>query len=72
MNNRGNINPYNPTNLAGNPEYETIENELKQALLTELKKTEDPRIVGPDKEVFDSYIRYSPMREFPKPDSTRG
>jgi N-sulfoglucosamine sulfohydrolase len=60
--------PYNLTNLAGNPVYETIENELKQALLTELIKTEDPRIVGPDKEVFDSYIRYSPMREFPKPD----
>lgn len=60
--------PYNLTNLAGNPEYEAIEQELKQALLAELKKSEDPRIVGPDTEVFDSYIRYSPMREFPKPE----
>jgi uncharacterized sulfatase len=60
--------PYNLTNLAGNPEFAEIEQELKQALLAELKTSEDPRIVGPDKEVFDSYIRYSPMREFPKPE----
>ena len=45
-----------------------IEKELKQALLKELKRSEDPRIVGPDKEIFESYIRYSPIREFPKPD----
>lgn len=60
--------PYNLTNLVRNPEYASVEQELKQALLAELKKSEDPRIVGPDKEVFDSYIRYSPMREFPKPE----
>jgi len=24
--------------------------------------------VGPNKEVFDSYLRYSPMREFPPPE----
>lgn len=60
--------PFNLTNLAGNPEFDEIEQELKQALLAELKKSEDPRVVGPDKEVFDSYIRYSPMREFPKPE----
>ena len=45
-----------------------IEKELKSALLEELRKSEDPRIVGSDKEIFDSYIRYSPMREFPKPE----
>ena len=60
--------PYNLTNLAGNPEYTSVEQELKQALLAELEKSGDPRIVGPDKEIFDSYIRYSPMREFPKPE----
>ena len=37
--------------------------------MKELKKSGDPRVVGPDKEVFDSYIRYSPMREFPDPKS---
>lgn len=61
--------PYNLNNLAGNLEFAALEKELKQALLSELKKSEDPRVVGPDKEVFDSYIRYmGPMREFPKPD----
>ena len=56
-------------NLIGNPNFTKIENEMKSALLEELKKSEDPRVVGPDKEVFDSYIRYSRLREFPKPAS---
>jgi len=61
--------PYNLNNLAGNPEFAAVEQELNQALMAELKKSEDPRVVGPDKEIFDSYIRYKgPMREFPKPD----
>jgi N-sulfoglucosamine sulfohydrolase len=60
--------PFNLTNLAGNPEFAAVEQELKQVLVAELKKSEDPRVVGHDKEVFDLYIRYSPMREFPKPE----
>uniref|UniRef100_UPI003216215F sulfatase family protein n=1 Tax=uncultured Draconibacterium sp. TaxID=1573823 RepID=UPI003216215F len=60
--------PYCLKNLFGNTEYKAVETELKTALLNELTKTNDPRVVGPDKEVFDSYIRYSPMREFPKPE----
>ncbi len=59
--------PFNLNNLAGNPEYASVEQELKQRLLAELEASGDPRVVGPDKEVFDSYIRYSPMREFPEP-----
>jgi uncharacterized sulfatase len=35
--------------------------------MKELEKSGDPRVVGPDKEVFDSYKRYSPMRDFPEP-----
>jgi uncharacterized sulfatase len=62
--------PYNLTNLAGDVRFEEIEREMKEALREELTKTDDPRVVGPDKEVFDSYIRYSPMREFPEPDDT--
>lgn len=61
--------PFCLNNLAGNAEYSAIEKEMKDALLQELKKSEDPRIVGPDTEVFDSYIRYSPMRYFPEPGS---
>ncbi|MCP4311623.1 MAG: sulfatase [Bacteroidetes bacterium] len=59
--------PYCLNNLAGNPGCKKIEKEMKKALLKELKASMDPRIVGPDKEIFDSYLRYSPMREFPDP-----
>ena len=60
--------PGNLTNLSGNPEYSEIENELKEALMQELERSEDPRVVGPYKDIFDSYPRYMNMREFPKPD----
>ena len=60
--------PYCITNLCGQPEYSAIENEMKDELLEELKRSGDPRVVGPDKEIFESYIRYSPIREFPKPE----
>ncbi len=59
--------PFNLTNLAGTPEYVSIEEELKKALMEELIRTNDPRMVGPDKEIFESYVRYSPIRDFPKP-----
>jgi N-sulfoglucosamine sulfohydrolase len=55
-------------NLAGKPEYKEMEATLKQTLIKKLENTRDPRIVGPDKGIFDTYPRYSPMREFPKPD----
>lgn len=54
-------------NLSGETAYQEIEIEMKKALLNELVISNDTRIVGPDTEIFDSYIRYSPMREFPKP-----
>jgi len=60
--------PYCLINLSAKPEYSEIENELKEELLRELKRTEDPRVVGPDKEIFETYNRYSPLREFPKPE----
>jgi len=53
-------------NLSGNLAFSNIESEMKSALFDELKKSNDPRIVGPDKDIFDTYIRYSPIREFPK------
>lgn len=59
---------YCMNNLIGSSETTAIEKEMKEELLKKLKETADPRIVGPDKEIFDSYIRYSPMREFPKPE----
>jgi N-sulfoglucosamine sulfohydrolase len=60
--------PFCRNNLAGKGEFNSIEQEMKSALLHELKKSKDPRIVGPDREIFDSYIRYSLVREFPKPE----
>lgn len=59
--------PYCLDNLSGSPDYAVIEQELKTALLDELKKSGDPRVVGPDKEIFETYERFSPIREFPKP-----
>jgi len=41
---------------------------MKSILYLKTLKSKDPRMVDPDKEIFDSYIRYSPMREFPKPE----
>ncbi|MEN8116202.1 MAG: sulfatase [Bacteroidota bacterium] len=60
--------PFCLNSLIGNNDYSNIKNELKQALFDELKKSEDPRVTGPDPEVFDSYIRYSKMRDFPNPE----
>jgi len=59
--------PYCLNNLSGVSELQTIELNLKKTLLEELRKSKDPRIVGPDKEIFDSYKRYSRIRKFPKP-----
>ncbi|MBZ4192613.1 sulfatase [Niabella sp. 3A5MI-3] len=53
-------------NLYNERMYTTIQGQLKKALMEELIKTKDPRVAGPDPEIFDSYERYSgPMREFP-------
>ncbi|MCE7054819.1 sulfatase [Algoriphagus sp. AGSA1] len=59
--------PDNLNNLIGESSFLAVEQEMKEALIQELENTGDPRVVGPDKEVFDSYLRYSPMREFPMP-----
>lgn len=59
--------PYCLENLAGNPKFSKVENELKSLLLKKLEATDDPRMVGPNKEIFETYTRYSPIRKFPKP-----
>ncbi len=55
-------------NLATDPEFSGVGDQMEALLLQELNTTEDPRVAGPNKEVFDTYPRYSPMREFPAPD----
>lgn len=53
-------------NLIDQPGWKAKGEKLKSLLREELERTGDPRIVGPDKEIFDSYLRYSPMRYFPE------
>ena len=53
-------------NLAGRDDYRSVENNMKKLLVAELQRTGDPRIAGPDPEIFDTYERYSgPVRMFP-------
>ena len=54
-------------NLYGRKEYTAIGQEMKSELMKELEKSKDPRIVGSDKDVLDSYLRYGAIRRFPKP-----
>lgn len=54
-------------NLAEIPEYKVVKKDLETDLMSELTRSQDPRVLGPDKEIFDSYQRYSPIRKFPKP-----
>ena len=58
-------------NLYDSKKHSKVRKEMKKALLEELRKSKDTRIVGPNLEIFDSYIRYSKMREFPDPDSKK-
>lgn len=62
-----NKDPFCLVNVAGQIEYAVIEVEMNERLVEELTRSIDPRIVGPDTEVFDSYKRYSKMRYFPNP-----
>lgn len=58
--------PFNLNNLIGNSDYKDIEIKLREALKQELIRSNDPRMVGPDKEIFDTYTRYSSLRKFPE------
>lgn len=59
--------PFCFKNLAGNKEFAELEKEMKTELTNELKKSGDPRVVGPVTDIFETYERFSPIREFPKP-----
>lgn len=60
--------PFCLQNLAGRTGYAAVEEDMKNVLQNELEQSGDSRIIGPDKEIFETYIRYSPIRLFPKPD----
>ena len=54
--------PYCTQNLALLPRYNEILDQLKRQLMNDLKEQGDPRVK--DNPVFDSYPRYSSMRNF--------
>ncbi|MEX0320556.1 MAG: sulfatase [Puniceicoccaceae bacterium] len=53
-------------NLAENPDFADIKEELWNKLAVELRTTGDPRIY--DSDIFETYQRYSSLRYFPVPD----
>ena len=53
-------------NLAGDSAYAQTRDQLLARLEAYLRKTGDPRVLDGG-EVFESYRRYSPIREFPAP-----
>ncbi len=59
--------PFCLTNQYDKGDFKSLGQEMKNELMKELKKSKDPRVVGPNEEIFDSYIRYSPIRIFPEP-----
>lgn len=58
--------PANLHNLASDPRYGPILNELRDRLMAYLRETGDPRVTG-DGDVWETYPRYSPLRWFPTP-----
>ncbi|AWX43664.1 Steryl-sulfatase [Flagellimonas maritima] len=54
-------------NLAELREFKDIKEELFKILKEELVETNDPRVMGENPEIFDTYKRYSKMRKFPEP-----
>jgi uncharacterized sulfatase len=39
----------------------------RKRLQERLEETEDPRVVG-NGDIWEEYVRYSPIRQFPEPD----
>ncbi len=54
-------------NLAGDPKFNAVLLAHRNQLGGYLMQTQDPRVTG-NGDVFESYIRYSPIRQFPVPD----
>lgn len=54
------------TNLADNPNFESIRQKHRIMLMERLEKTGDPRVTGQG-DIWEEYIRYSPLRSFPEP-----
>lgn len=60
--------PYTINNLAADKNYSGQLKQMRDRLEEFLKKTEDPRVVGPNPDIFENYQRFYTVRPFPKPD----
>lgn len=54
-------------NLANDPSHQDVRRELAERLNDFLRATQDPRVLG-NGDRFETYKRYSRLRQFPKPD----
>jgi uncharacterized sulfatase len=59
--------PYCLTNLAQQSAHQATRQKLGEQMKQYLTKTKDPRMVGDGEKIYESYIRYSPIRKYPKP-----
>ena len=60
--------PYCLVNLAEDARYRDIQERLQEQLNAFLTDTGDPRLVGKDPDIFESYKRYALIRHFPVPE----
>ena len=60
--------PYCLVNLAEESQYQDIREDLHGKLKAYLVETEDPRLVGEDPDIFESYKRYARIRNFARPE----
>lgn len=54
-------------NIARDPEYQEVLMQHRHQLGGYLMQTLDPRVTG-NGDIFEAYVRYSPIRQFPVPD----
>jgi uncharacterized sulfatase len=59
--------PYCLVNLAEDPDFKDELLEHRGALGAYLMKTNDPRVTG-NGDIYETYVRYSHIRKFPRPD----
>jgi uncharacterized sulfatase len=64
--------PFCLNNLAEDDQYLEIREDLQEKLEAFLVETADPRLVGEDPDIFETYKRYARIRKFPKPEWALG
>ncbi len=57
-------------NLAGDPAFAQVKDELSRQMTEYLKKTGDPRVTG-NGDIWENYPRYSNVRKFPAPEQSK-